>query len=273
MRRPKHIGWESVTCGLHGHVLLGTDAATLREQDAVLAREAGGLRWHRCLRCDTWTPLPPPPDPAREHPPDRDQIDIPERGKALRDRIVLRLIALDRVVHFVALGLLGIAVLLVARHELSLRGDFYRVVADLQRGVGGGPVQTTPQHGILHELAKLFAVRSGTLTRVGLIVLAYAILEGVEAVGLWLAKRWAEYLTFVATTVLLPLEVYELLNRATALKIIGFIINLAIVVYLLFKKRLFGLRGGGRAEADERAADMSWEALVRTSPPESHQVA
>ncbi len=43
-------------------------------------------------------------------------------------------------------------------------------------------------------------------------LLAYAALEGMEAVGLWLVKRWAEYLTFVATTILLPLEVYELVN-------------------------------------------------------------
>jgi uncharacterized membrane protein (DUF2068 family) len=139
--------------------------------------------------------------------------------------------------------------------------------------VAGGPVQATPQHGVLHELAKLFSLQSGTLTRAGLIILGYGILEGVEAVGLWMAKRWAEYLTFVSTTVLLPLEVYELLNRPTALKVIGFIINLAIVIYLLFRKRLFGLRGGGKAELAERAADMSWEAIERTSPPESARVA
>jgi hypothetical protein len=72
----------------------------------------------------------------------------------------------------------------------------------------------------------------------------------------------------VATTILLPLEVYELINGATALKVIGFIINLAIVIYLLFAKRLFGLRGGGKAELAERAAEMSWEHIERTSPPE-----
>ena len=42
---------------------------------------------------------------------------------------------------------------------------------------------------------------------------AYALLEGVEAVGLWFAQRWAEYLTFVATTALLPLEIWEALER------------------------------------------------------------
>lgn len=273
MSTRRKIAWELVTCGRRGHVHAGADARNVREQDTHIVRELNGLRWYRCLRCDAWIPQSPPADPTREFLPDRDEIEIPERGKALRDKIVLRVIAVDRVFHFIVLSLLGIAVLFVARHESSLRGDFYRVVADLQRGVAGGPVQAAPQHGVLHEVAKLFSLQSGTLTRAGLIILGYGILEGVEAVGLWLAKRWAEYLTFVSTTVLLPLEVYELLNRPTALKVIGFIINLAIVIYLLFRKRLFGLRGGGKAELAERAADMSWEAIERTSPPEPARVA
>ena len=43
-------------------------------------------------------------------------------------------------------------------------------------------------------------------------------------------KRWAEYLTFVSTTVLLPFEIYEIIVAATVLKVIGFLINLAVVV-------------------------------------------
>jgi hypothetical protein len=47
------------------------------------------------------------------------------------------------------------------------------------------------------------------------------------------------------------------------LRVIGFLINLAVVVYLLFKKRLFGLRGGGAADEALRAADTGWEAVRR----------
>ena len=46
------------------------------------------------------------------------------------------------------------------------------------------------------------------------------------------------------TTSLLPLEIYEIANRATVFKVIAFVINVAVVVYLLRAKRLFGLRGG-----------------------------
>jgi hypothetical protein len=52
-------------------------------------------------------PLPPPSEPTQEHLPDRDHVELPLRGRPLRDRYVLRLIALDRVVHFLVLGVLA----------------------------------------------------------------------------------------------------------------------------------------------------------------------
>jgi uncharacterized membrane protein (DUF2068 family) len=265
--RPRRkIDWELIACGFQGHVLAGIDAAELRPEDALLVREQNGLRWYRCLRCDSWVALPVPSAPSRRHPPDRAEIELPLRGRALRDKVVLRLIAVDRAFHFVILCLLGIAVVAFAGNEQSVRDAYYRVLTALQGGVAGGPVQTSGHVGILHELDRLFSLRSGTLREVGIALLAYAALEGVEAIGLWLAKRWAEYLTFLATTILLPLEVYEIIHRRSAPKIIGFLINLAIVIYLLFAKRLFGLRGGGAAEEEARAGDMGWEAIERASP-------
>ena len=267
-RRPRHkVDWELVACGWNGHLLVGLDAAEVRPEDRLVMREDGDSRWHRCLRCDSWLALPPPESSRRQYPPSRDEIELPLRGKALRDKIVLRIIAVDRAFHFFILGTLGVAVLAFASHETSLRDKFYRVLTDLQGGVAGGPVQTSGHVGFLHELDKLFSLRSGTLREVGFGLLGYGLLEGVEAVGLWYTKRWAEYLTFLATTILLPLEIYELSRRLSALKIIGFIINVAVVVYLLYAKRLFGLRGGGRADEEERRYDMSWEALERATPP------
>ena len=263
----RKIDWELVTCGVRGHALVGTDAAEFRERDAIFAREQDSVRYYRCVRCDCWLALPPPAAPTRQHPPERNEIEIPPRGKALRDKIVLRLIAVDRAFHFVILTALGLAVLAFANHEQSLKQTFYRVLTDLQGGVAGGPVQTSGHVGILHDLDRLFSLRSGTLREIGIALLAYGALEGIEAVGLWLMKRWAEYLTFLSTAILLPLEVYEIIHRRSGLKIVGFIINLAIVIYLLFAKRLFGLRGGGAADEELRARDTSWEALERATPP------
>jgi uncharacterized membrane protein (DUF2068 family) len=262
--RPR-FHYELLVCGIRGHELIGTDAAELREADAIVAREEGGMRWYRCLRCDSWLPLPPPSRPSRRHIPPRDQIELPLRGKPLRDKIVLRLIALDRALHFVILTVLAVAVFLIASHEAALRERFYQLMADVQGGVAGGPLQTG-HAGLVGKLDELFSLDKGTLRLVGAALAAYAVLEGVEAMGLWFQRRWAEYLTFVATTILLPLEVYELASSVTWFKVVALIVNLAIVVYLLLAKRLFGLRGGAGFDRAERARDVGWGALERTAP-------
>jgi uncharacterized membrane protein (DUF2068 family) len=262
--RPK-LHYELLVCGVSGHELVGTDAAELRPQDHVLAVEAEGVRWHRCLRCDSWLPLPPPASPVREILPGRDELQLPLRGRPLRDKIVLRAIAIDRGLHFVVLGLLGLAILLFASRRAELRDTFYKVAADLS----GGPVQKD-NVGLLGELNKLFSLRSSTLHLVGLGVLGYAVLEGVEAVGLWRQKRWAEYLTLVATALFIPLEVYEIVHKGSPLKVVALVVNVAIVVYLLYAKRLFGIRGGASAEHAQRERDSGWEALEHATPWLAH---
>ena len=81
---------------------------------------------------------------------------------------------------------------------------------------------------MLHTIEHLFTLKSSTLYAVAAVAAAYAVLEGVEAVGLWYQKRWAEYLTFVATIAFLPYEVYELTKTVSALKIVALVVNLAI---------------------------------------------
>src|SRR5918911_4404377 len=139
--RPQ-LRYELIGCGLHGHELVGTDARHLREQDALFAREGSGLRWYRCLRCDSWLPLPPPEKPTRDHPPERDEIAVPLRGRPLRDRYVLRAIAIDRAIHVVLLAALAIVIFAFARHEPALRRLYLRVLNDLQGGAGG-PITTS----------------------------------------------------------------------------------------------------------------------------------
>jgi uncharacterized membrane protein (DUF2068 family) len=249
-----------LACGVSGHELLATDVAELRPEDALVALEIDGLRWYRCVRCDSWLPLEPPSRPTRQHLPRRSEIELPLRGKALRDKVVLRVIAIDRALHFVVLAALAVLLLVFASHVERLHRLFTRVVADY-----GGSAQV-PTHGIVHDIERLVTLQSGTLRLVAAAAAAYAVLEGIEAVGLWFARRWAEYLTFVATTLLLPIEVYELTKTVSPFKVIALVVNLAIVVYLLLAKRLFGLRGGARAEEEARARDTGWEALERTAP-------
>jgi uncharacterized membrane protein (DUF2068 family) len=265
------LHYELLVCGLAGHELIGVDARELRPQDAAVAREIEQVRWHRCLRCDSWLPVAGPAKPTRDHPAERDEIELPLRGRPLRDKIILRLIAVNRALHFLVLGLLGVIVLVFSAGREHLRAKFYKIVADLQGGAVTGEGQA--RHGFLHEIDSLFSLESSKLHLVGAVLLVYAAVEGIEAVGLWYQRRWAEYLTFIVTTSLLPLEIYEIANKLSPFKILAFIINLAVVIYLLLAKRLFGLRGGAAAEHAEREADVGWAALDKAAPEAYESIA
>ena len=56
---------------------------------------------------------------------------------------------------------------------------------------------------------------------------------------------------------LIPLEVYEIIHRVSPLKIVALVVNVAIVVWLVWAKRLFGVRGGHQAHVRYTAADLS----------------
>jgi uncharacterized membrane protein (DUF2068 family) len=255
--------WELLACGFRGHLLVGTDVARVGEEDAAIVREEDGIRWHRCLRCDAWVPLPPPVNASREHMPSRDDITLPLRGRAMRDLIVLRLIAVDRAIHFVVLALLATAVLLFANDQKHLR-DLYETFMRGIEGVSRGPLPE--HHGILGEIDQAVNARHRTLYLIAGGLGFYALIEGVEAIGLWLMKRWAEYLTFLATALFLPWEISELINRVSPFKVIAITINIAVLAYLLWAKRLFGIRGGYAREEELRYAECGWEAIERTAP-------
>ncbi len=92
------------------------------------------------------------------------------------------------------------------------------------------------------------------------------MIEGAEAVALWYQQRWAEFPTFIVTTVPIPLEVYELTAYVSWFKTTALIVNLAIVTYLLVAKRLFGIRGGYARELAERERDVGWKCWSEPRP-------
>ena len=97
------------------------------------------------------------------------------------------------------------------------------------------------------SIEKTLHAKSSTLTLIGVAILVYGLLQIAEGIGLWSLKRWGEYVAVVGTTVFIPLEVYELTDKISWLKIVVLLINIAAVLYLLLSKRLFGIRGGHEA--------------------------
>lgn len=64
------------------------------------------------------------------------------------------------------------------------------------------------------------------------IALAYSALRFAEAYGLWLARRWGEWLTLIGAAVYLPFEIYWIVFGATFGKITLLVLNTALVIYL-----------------------------------------
>ncbi len=149
----------------------------------------------------------------------------------------------------------------------SHRGQIVRLVDRLNVlffGTQSG--NSTHAHGFTHELERLLTLNVNTFRLIGAAAAAYALLEGTEAYGLWFQRRWAEYLTFVATTLFVPYELYELYGKITVIRVSALVINLAILLYLLWAKRLFGLRGGAEADRAAREVDSGWAAFEQLTP-------
>mgnify|MGYP001199974040 FL=1 len=76
----------------------------------------------------------------------------------------------------------------------------------------------------------------------GLISLGYAGLMVVEGVGLWLEFSWAAYLTMVSTSLLIPVEVYEIVDHVSFVRVGALLLNLGIVGYLISQLKHHHLR-------------------------------
>jgi uncharacterized membrane protein (DUF2068 family) len=80
-----------------------------------------------------------------------------------------------------------------------------------------------------------------------MVTLAYAAVFAIEGIGLWMHKRWAEWLTTIITASLIPLELWELFHKPNVGKAAVVIANVAIVVILIWHVRSKGRRGAGTA--------------------------
>ena len=88
-------------------------------------------------------------------------------------------------------------------------------------------------------LEKLGLVNTKVIVGISIGGFTYALLNLLEAYGLHRRLRWAEWLTVVATGLLIPFELYEVWHRFTPVRVGVLVLNVAIVVYLAKHKELF----------------------------------
>jgi len=266
---PRHWHNETWICSIRGHVVPAAAVTTLRPEDHRLGIDvADGLRLCRCLRCDCWIECeaPSPGAAATEVLAPLGELSLPRRGRQLQDAIFLRLIALNKATHATAFWLLSLA-LGAIRFKLpvmqSSARDLDRLVTTTLDSTGRDPARqwiARGAHGVL-------GLDTSKIRFLLVLALIYAVVETTEAVGLWKERRWAEYLTVVATAGFLPLEVHELLDRVTVLRVLALTVNVALIVWLVLNKHLFGIRGG-EATLHEHT---DWQEILDRPSPAHHR--
>lgn len=243
------MDWNRRTCARRGHI-------TYRPDDEQLAARlttgtAQGEAW-RCLRCGDYAIG----EPAGSGP--ADAAPVVPRGSAIRDRLIIRLLAIERFVRGLLIGGAAFAVWWFKDSRANLSRVFESdlpLVKPLADRLGYDLTDSP----IVDEIRKSFTLSRTVLLVIAGALLAYALIELVEGVGLWFLKRWAEYFTVVATAAFLPLEIYELTEKITVIRIGALVLNIAAVIYLLLSKRLFGLRGGAAAAERKLAGESLFE--------------
>lgn len=239
------MDWSRRACSRRGHVLFEPTEPEYLTQ--VRADTGLGTAW-RCLRCgDFVLDVPTETGPVAEAP-------MPRRGKALRSHFIMRLLAIERVFRFLLIGLGAYAVWKFSNSEHALQLLFEKnltVFKPIAQHYG----YDLDNSSVVTTIRKLFTYKHSSLDLAAAALALYAVIELIEAIGLWLAKRWGEYFAAVATALFLPIEVYELTEHATKFKIATFALNVLAVIYLVWTKRLFGIRGGGKAYEAELTSE------------------
>jgi uncharacterized membrane protein (DUF2068 family) len=150
-----------------------------------------------------------------------------EGGKIATGRRVLKLIALFRWSKALVLVTAALGAMRLLHPDVAQRIAWWAL-----------QLPFAAQHRFVSEgIAKITHLDTTKVAWIVAGLFAYAALFAVEGIGLWLEKRWGEWLTIVATTSFIPFEIYELVKRATVVRGAFLAANIAIVIYLVWRIR------------------------------------
>jgi uncharacterized membrane protein (DUF2068 family) len=140
---------------------------------------------------------------------------------------ILRIIALYKLVK--VLLLLALAYGEVRLHDASL-------AAKLLTWASARPLGLERQ--VVTQLLTWFSgISASGIHTLRLVTLCYAAVFAIEGIGLWMRKRWAEWMTTIITASLIPFELWELFYRPNVGKVLVPLANAAIVVILVLHVR------------------------------------
>ncbi len=239
------MDWSLRTCGRRGHETFAPDEPDLRAR--LTAPTPAGTAW-RCLRCgDFVVGAPRRSGPAGQAP------EVP-RGRLLRDRVIMRLLAAERVARALLIVLVGVLALHLRDSRAELRRAFDNELT-LLRPVADQLGWDIEGSELTRGINRILGLSGTAINWVAVALFAYAVLLLIESYGLWRIRRWGEYFSVVVTSVFLPLEIWELTEKFTWFKVVLTAVNVAAVAWLVWSKRLFGVRGGDAAYRAEHSEE------------------
>jgi uncharacterized membrane protein (DUF2068 family) len=142
---------------------------------------------------------------------------------------ILDLIVAFKALKTTLLALLGVGLLVTSRH------DPVWTAMSIARAVH------LPVTSRLFDRLMTLAFHATPAREVGLAATAfgYATLMGAEGVALYLRRPWARWFTIIATSSLIPIEVYEISREVHVLRIVVLLVNIAVVIYLWRRREIF----------------------------------
>ena len=153
----------------------------------------------------------------------------------------LTFIAVFKLTKAILLVAVGLGALAVVHPEIAGRARYW--VAHLASGSDRRLTQTI--------LAKVGGISPHRLEALGVGAFVLAGLYTVEAIGLWRRRRWAEYVTVIATGAFVPFEAFEMFRRVTPARASALLLNVAVVIYLVRSLRRQGY-GASRESPGDR---------------------
>jgi uncharacterized membrane protein (DUF2068 family) len=143
------------------------------------------------------------------------------------DSRLLRLIALFKFLKAVLLIGAGVGALTLLHKDVASAVEHWVAMLGLDPG----------NQYVYRVLQKTANLSPNKIKGLGIGSLIYAGLFLTEGIGLWLEKRWAEWFTVIITGSLLPVELYEIYRHPTLINVLVLIINIAVVIYLIYRIR------------------------------------
>jgi uncharacterized membrane protein (DUF2068 family) len=142
------------------------------------------------------------------------------------ENVALRTIAIYKLFHATFFIAVGFGLLRLRHHDVAQFLTDYLIV----------PYHLNSEDQIVDWLLiQASNLTSHKLSLLGYAAFFYAALFAAEGIGLYLRKRWAEYLVVVVTGSLLPLEIYEIYIYAAWWKFVIVFGNVLIVLYLIHR--------------------------------------